>query len=50
MQVNPGSLNGAQPTNYLINGVPPMEFRPASATWRTPTGMASTPFGSMCWR
>jgi len=22
MQVNPGSLNGAQPTNYLINGVP----------------------------
>ncbi len=22
MQVNPGNLNGAQPTNYLINGVP----------------------------
>src|SRR6476620_3200643 len=22
MQVNPGSLNGVQPTNYLINGLP----------------------------
>src|SRR5262245_53211975 len=22
MQVNPGNLNGAQPTNYLINGLP----------------------------
>ncbi len=28
MQVNPGNLNGAQPTNYLINGVPLAGYAP----------------------